>query len=230
MKWRTKGKFGDVVPSSVRSECVHMENQSRRRTVIVGALIACIIGAIGVFSTYSATPPSAYDQRAAVTATSSYTTLYAPSTIVPAGTSLTEAKCIPIQWERAFAPADAVTSLDLIDGKFAVIELKPDRPILLSQLSTQRIIVPFALGDGFRAVKINVSREGAGEGQIVPGRSVDVVWNYQASDGYRALLIAQNLRVLAVGDNTATCQSPLAGAANTVWAGVPMKGLLLMWR
>ena len=142
---------------------------------------------------------------------------------IPYGQAIQPQMLQVISWPREALPPGAITDVDLLIAKpgqplrRAKRELSQGELILASKVSEfgEKVTIVQSLGPNLRAMAIKVDAETAVGGFVTPGDTVDIVLTQGRDDAMRAVTILQNVRVVAV-DQESDQQNDEPGIAKTV--------------
>jgi pilus assembly protein CpaB len=110
-----------------------------------------------------------------------------------------------VDWPTNRIPSGAATAETDVIGKYCIAPIYAGQAVLTGQLD----VTPTTLqpDPGFFAVAINTETESSSMGKnLIPGNRVDVIWvmteSHEALGGPFSLRLLENVRVLAVGQNS----------------------------
>jgi len=114
------------------------------------------------------------------------------------------------KWPAEFAPPNMFTSFDGLVGtdpnqpRRASRPISPGEPILASKVSNfgERVTIAQTLGPNRRAMAISVDAVTSVGGFVTPGDRVDVVLTQRQGDGFQAVTILQNVRVIGTDQDS----------------------------
>lgn len=160
---------------------------------------------------------------AAADPTSGLVTVIVAGRDIPYGQPIQPQMLQIISWPREAVPPGAITEVDLLTAKpgqpmrRAKRALAQGELILASKVSEfgEKVTIVQSLGSNSRAMAIKVDAETAVGGFVTPGDRVDVVLTQGRADTLRAVTILQNIRVVAV-DQESDEHSDQPGVAATV--------------
>ena len=140
---------------------------------------------------------------------------------IPTHTLLTAAMLQVAQFTPSTAPAGALTRIAQAVGAITVAPLYPGQPVVQADLSGTRqpASLSFAVAPGQRALTIAVGpTSGVGE-MVVPGDHVDLLVTFNINGVTTVDTLAQDVRVLAVGQRI----SGQTGAIPTNYSDVTLQ-------
>ncbi|WP_170773797.1 Flp pilus assembly protein CpaB [Ruegeria lacuscaerulensis] len=163
----------------------------------------------------------ARNQAAAVDA--SIVRVVAVSEDIPFGNPIESHKLTTIAWPAESVPVGVFTSFDDVlpgaggEPRRAKRALAQGEILLASKVSEfgEKVTIVQTIGEGNRAMAINVNAQSGVGGFVTPGDFVDVVLTRGTDESLRALTILQNIRVIGV-DQKADEEIDQPGIARTV--------------
>ena len=190
---------------------------NRRTLIAAAAIVLAAAAGLGVYFYVSQADQRAEDNVALVDA-------FVASTDIPKGTSgetaVAEGMIEPAKVLRGSVPPSAVLDSGLLEGKVAASTIQAKQYITLASFVSPSEggggSLAAAIGDrGLVAVTVSVDAERGVANQIAPGDRVNVA---VVSDG-NAAYILENVKVLAVGTETAASATGGEGEASPTAAG-----------
>ena len=130
-------------------------------------------------------------------------TLYAPVSTIKVGQQLTAADFHEVYWPRNAVPADAITDLAAVAGRYSGAELQKGEPLKQAQLAGEALKTDtLDITPGMRAVTIEVNAKRGLEGWALPGTRVDVVLTYVTEGQLTSKIAVENAKVLSTGGDS----------------------------
>jgi pilus assembly protein CpaB len=148
-------------------------------------------------------------------------TVLVAKTDIPARSRLEEGMFAVMRMPRDFIHPEALTDQSQVGGAFARERLAAGEQVLASRLVSADEHGPglaYLIPLGYRALSLAVDAVSGVGGFILPGDRVDVFVTIDVQEGERQIvttvLVAENLRVLAVGTVTRTAEQEHLAAEN----------------
>lgn len=118
--------------------------------------------------------------------------------------------------EKDKVNADALRSLDELDGKYALKTLPANNYVLKTDIGTAADlgVLSAVVRPGYRAITVPTDRLSVINGALKPNDYVDVLGSTERNGETISRVVLQNVRVLMVGAEVLTSKQPTGGAAN----------------
>ncbi len=126
-------------------------------------------------------------------------TLYAPRRTIRKGDRLLPNDFKRVYWPKSKVPEAAIQELYEIDGKFALVDLNEEMPVLRTELSKERYREQLEITPGHRAVTISIDPETSNGYHVIPGTIVDVALVYHEGRAVKTEIVVEQARVISLG-------------------------------